>query len=90
MGINTYSISGLSGIHPAIQILQAYAKINIGEQLTCLVRIRYRQPLKQATLIQKEDGLYILFPQKEKGITPGQFAAWYVGEELIGSGTIAY
>lgn len=65
-------------------------KINIGEQLTCLVRIRYRQPLKQATLIQKEDGLYILFPQKEKGITPGQFAAWYVGEELIGSGTIAY
>lgn len=65
-------------------------KINIGEQLTCLVRIRYRQPLKQATLIQKEDGLYILFPQKEKGITPGQFATWYVGEELIGSGTIAY
>jgi len=65
-------------------------KINIGEQLKCLVRIRYRQPLKQATLIQKEDGLYILFPQKEKGITPGQFAAWYVGEELIGSGTIAY
>lgn len=65
-------------------------KINIGEQLTCLVRIRYRQPLKQATLIQKEDGLYILFPQKEKGITPGQFAAWYIGEELIGSGTIAY
>ena len=65
-------------------------KINIGEQLTCLVRIRYRQPLKQATLIQKEDGLYILFPLKEKGITPGQFAAWYVGEELIGSGTIAY
>lgn len=65
-------------------------KINIGEQLTCLVRIRYRQPLKQATLIQKEDGLYILFSQKEKGITPGQFATWYVGEELIGSGTIAY
>jgi len=65
-------------------------KINIGEQLICLVRIRYRQPLKQATLIQKEDGLYILFPQKEKGITPGQFAAWYIGEELIGSGTIAY
>ncbi|MEN9997547.1 MAG: hypothetical protein RI922_537 [Bacteroidota bacterium] len=65
-------------------------KINSGEQLKCLVRIRYRQPLKQATLIQKEDGLYILFPQKEKGITPGQFAAWYVGEELIGSGTIAY
>lgn len=65
-------------------------KLNIEEQLECLVRIRYRQPLKQATLIQKEDGLYILFPEKEKGITPGQFAAWYIGDELIGSGTIAY
>ncbi len=73
-----------------VHLINLKYKINIGEQLTCLVRIRYRQPLKQATLIQKEDGLYILFPQKEKGITPGQFAAWYVGEELIGSGTIAY
>ena len=32
VGINTYSASGLSGIHPAIQILQAYAIINIGEK----------------------------------------------------------
>ena len=65
-------------------------KLNINKQLECLVRIRYRQPLKKATLIQKEDGLYILFPSKEKGITPGQFAAWYINDELIGSGTIAY
>jgi tRNA-specific 2-thiouridylase len=65
-------------------------KITTEEQLECIVRIRYRQPLKKATLIQKEDGLYILFPEKEKGITPGQFAAWYIGDELIGSGTIAY
>jgi len=65
-------------------------KLNTEGQLECLVRIRYRQPLKKATLIQKEDGLYILFPEKEKGITPGQFAAWYSGDELIGSGTIAY
>jgi tRNA-specific 2-thiouridylase len=65
-------------------------KIKTEEQLECIVRIRYRQPLKKATLIQKEDGLYILFPEKEKGITPGQFAAWYIGDELIGSGTIAY
>jgi len=65
-------------------------KLNTEEQHECLVRIRYRQPLKKATLIQKEDGLYILFPEKEKGITPGQFAAWYIADELIGSGTIAY
>lgn len=65
-------------------------KLTTEEQLECLVRIRYRQPLRKATLFQKEDGLYILFPEKEKGITPGQFAAWYIGDELIGSGTIAY
>jgi tRNA-specific 2-thiouridylase len=53
------------------------------------VRIRYRQPLQKATLIQKSDGLYILFDKLQRGIASGQFAAWYKGEELIGSGVIA-
>lgn len=63
-------------------------KIDINETLKCSVRIRYRQKLKKATLIQREDGLYILFNEIQKGITPGQFAAWYIGEELVGSGVI--
>lgn len=63
-------------------------KINMNETLKCFVRIRYRQKLKKAILIQKEDGLYILFNEMQKGITPGQFAAWYLGEELVGSGVI--
>jgi len=53
------------------------------------VRIRYRQPLQKAILQRKEDGLYILFESLQKGITPGQFAAWYDGDELIGSGVIS-
>ncbi len=53
------------------------------------VRIRYRQPLQQATLYRKEDGLYILFDELQRGIAAGQFAAWYDGDELIGSGVIA-
>ncbi len=57
--------------------------------LDCLVRIRYRQPLQEAQLIEKEGTYYILFKQKQKGITPGQFAAWYLDNELIGSGVIA-
>ena len=65
-------------------------KINNGETLKCQVRIRYRQPLQDALLIQKENGLYILFDQKQKGITPGQFAAWYLKEELVGSGIILH
>ncbi len=58
--------------------------------LSCQVRIRYRQPLQNATLIKKETDYYILFESLQKGITPGQFAAWYLGQELLGSGVIAH
>jgi len=51
-------------------------------------RIRYRQPLEKATLFQKENGLYIKFENSQKGITAGQFAAWYIKDELLGSGVI--
>ncbi len=60
-----------------------------GEQLRCAVRIRYRQPLQDATLLMREGGLYILFDQAQKSITPGQFAVWYGPDgELLGSGVI--
>lgn len=62
--------------------------LKINETLDCQIRIRYRQKLKNGTLIQKENGMYILFEKKQKGITPGQFAAWYLNDELIGSGVI--
>lgn len=54
-----------------------------------LVRIRYRQPLQNAQLIEKDGEFYILFKQKQKGIAPGQFAAWYKENQLIGSAVIA-
>ncbi|NLI25140.1 MAG: tRNA 2-thiouridine(34) synthase MnmA [Bacteroidales bacterium] len=54
-----------------------------------LVRIRYRQPLQEARIVFRSSGAYILFREKQRGITPGQFAAWYDGEEVIGSGAIA-
>ena len=52
------------------------------------VRIRYRQPLQGATLHMRPNGVYILFDEPQRGITPGQFAAWYDGDELVGSGVI--
>ena len=52
------------------------------------VRIRYRQPLQDATVIMRENGLYILFDTPQRGITPGQFAVWYDGDEMVGSGVI--
>ena len=63
-------------------------KLMPGENARYLSRIRYRQPLVACTLHQKEEGLYIIFDKPQKSITPGQFAAWYEGEELIGSGII--
>lgn len=59
-----------------------------GRESNFLVRIRYRQPLEKATFFMEENGAYLLFDQEQRGITPGQFAAWYDGEELIGSGVI--
>lgn len=62
--------------------------LNKGDVKKYDVRIRYRQPLQKASLIMKEDALYVLFDEVQRGITPGQFCAWYDGDELIGSGVI--
>ncbi len=51
-------------------------------------RIRYRQSLTNATFHMKENGLYVIFDELQRGITPGQFIAWYDNDELIGSGII--
>ena len=53
------------------------------------VRIRYRQPLQGATLLRRENGLFILFDTPQRGISPGQFAVWYDGAEMLGSGVIS-
>ena len=53
------------------------------------VRIRYRQPLQDATLLRRDDAMYILFDSAQRGISPGQFAVWYApDDEMIGSGVI--
>ncbi|MBP3290384.1 MAG: tRNA 2-thiouridine(34) synthase MnmA [Alistipes sp.] len=62
--------------------------MQVGESRRYDVRIRYRQPLQKATLHQREDGLYIVFDQPQRGIAAGQFAAWYTGDTLVGSGVI--
>jgi tRNA-specific 2-thiouridylase len=64
-------------------------KLAVGESKKYLARIRYRQPLENCTLHQRENGLYIIFEKAQRGVTPGQFAAWYKGDELVGSGVIS-
>ena len=63
-------------------------KLNDDEEKEFLIRTRYRQKLKKGTVISKKDNIYIRFQKPQKSITPGQFASWYLGNELIGSGVI--
>lgn len=64
-------------------------RIKNGETMEVMARIRYRQPLEKATLYQFEDGLYIEFENPQSAIAEGQFAAWYLGDECLGSGVIS-
>ncbi len=59
-----------------------------GDYHNCMVRIRYRQPLQEARIYSRKDGLFIIFQKLQRGIAPGQFAAWYDGDEVTGSGVI--
>ena len=63
--------------------------LQVDETLEVLARIRYRQPLQKATLFKTDGGLYVDFEEKQSAITEGQFVAWYIGDELVGSGVIS-
>ncbi len=63
-------------------------ELQVGESMAFSVRIRYRQGLQAATLFRREEGYYILFDEPQRGVAAGQFAAWYSGDELVGSGVI--
>lgn len=60
-----------------------------GETMEVMARIRYRQPLQKATLLQFENGMYVAFEAPQSAITEGQFVAWYLDDELVGSGVIS-
>jgi tRNA-uridine 2-sulfurtransferase len=63
--------------------------LEIGQKMEVMARIRYRQPLQKATLYQLESGLYVTFDEPQSAITEGQFVAWNIDEELVGSGVIS-
>lgn len=63
-------------------------ELTAGQSARFSVRIRYRQPLQGARLFVRDEGAYLVFDRPQRSITPGQFAAWYDGDELIGSGVI--
>lgn len=72
-----------------IKLTNINNKINSETTTDYMFRIRYRQPLQKGKLIEKNNELYVLFEELQRGITPGQFCAWYTDEELIGSAVIS-
>ena len=64
-------------------------KLNLGESMQVMARIRYRQPLESALVFRSEKGLYVSFESPQSAITEGQFVAWYLEDELVGSGVIS-
>ncbi len=72
----------LHWVRPDLQIKE-------GESLKVKARIRYRQTLENAILYKSNDGLYVSFQDNQTAITEGQFATWYLDDELIGSGVIS-
>ena len=64
-------------------------RLKNGESMEVSARIRYRQTLEKATLYQFEEGFFIEFENPQSAIAEGQFAAWYLEEELLGSGVIS-
>jgi tRNA-specific 2-thiouridylase len=84
-GLNRY---GLFVKADQIHWIREDLALKPGESAEYVARIRYRQPLSKATLLMKENGLYVIFENAQKGIASGQFVAWYKGDECVGSGTI--
>ncbi len=93
--------TGLSSLHPGlfkkalfvgkseVHWIREDMTLNTGEKMEVMARIRYRQPLQKAVLHQFEDGMYVEFEEAQSAITEGQFVAWYLENELVGSGVIS-
>ncbi|SDS70801.1 tRNA (5-methylaminomethyl-2-thiouridylate)-methyltransferase [Formosa sp. Hel1_31_208] len=64
-------------------------KLQSHQNMKVKARIRYRQVLESATLYKVEHGLYVEFDKLQSAITEGQFVAWYLDDELVGSGVIS-
>ena len=100
--VSTNSIyTGLGAQHPGlfkkslfvekseVHWIRTDLQLNDGETLQVQARVRYRQALQKATLHQFDEGLFVKFEEPQSAITQGQFVAWYLDDELVGSGVIS-
>jgi tRNA-uridine 2-sulfurtransferase len=75
--------------HSEVHWIREDLRLKNGNLMHVMARIRYRQPLQKAVLYQFEKGMYVEFDEPQSAITSGQFVAWNIEDELVGSGVIA-
>jgi tRNA-specific 2-thiouridylase len=63
---------------------------NVPDACDCDVKIRYRAKMVPARIerLQQSDSFNVTFDQTMRDITPGQFAVFYQGEQVLGGGII--
>ena len=81
--------NGIFMPHSDVHWIREDLKPALNSSCEIMVRIRYRQPLTKAVLHHTKEGWYLIFNIPVKAVAPGQFAAWYLKDELLGSGVIA-
>jgi len=64
-------------------------ELQVDETMEVTAKIRYRQPMQKAKLHKVDSGMYVAFDAAQSAITEGQFVAWYLEDELVGSGVIS-
>ncbi len=57
--------------------------------LSCEVSVRANHPATAALLRRDAEGLEVRFEKPVRGVSPGQAAVFYVGDEVLGGGIIA-
>lgn len=66
---------------PEVHYIRPCYELHDGDVRRVRVRIRYRQPLQGAVLIMRLSGLFVVFDEPQRSITPGQFAAVHLSED---------
>lgn len=58
------------------------------KEFTCLARFRHRQPLQKVTVKLEDDRVVVMFREKQRAITPGQYVVFYNDRDCLGGGKI--
>ena len=77
-----FSVGNVNWVNPAaLQLFSSSA-------ISCQVRVRHQGELLDAKLKAESGKLKAVLDEPVRGVTPGQSAVFYQGEEVLGGGVI--